>query len=167
MSPMPSYNMDDVMATPERLSPSPLLSPGEILSPREVTSPGEAERVVPVDHVEDVINRVIGDVRRTLNNLRETREIPSAPPQEKERYITNADMENALQMMKLQIVTEIRLISCSSRSQNLTADFSFLCSSEARSLTPIIAMSLTNLAITKEKKDDLFSYKHQVIVTRN
>ena len=110
MSPMPSYNMDNVMATPERLSPSPLHSPGEILSPREVSSPGEAERVVPVDHVEDVINRVIVDVRHTLNNLRETREIPSVT-QEKERYITNADMENALQMMKLQIVTEIRFHS--------------------------------------------------------
>ena len=166
MSPMPSYNMDNVMATPERLSPSPLHSPGEIVSPREVSSPGEAERVVPVDHVEDVINRVIVDVRHTLHNLRETREKPSVP-QEKERYITNADMENALQMMKLQIVTEIRLLSCSLRSKKLTVDFSFLCSSEARSLTPIIAMSLTNLAITNEKKDDLFSYKHQVIVTRN
>ena len=116
MSPMPSYNMDNVMVTPERLSPSPLHSPGEILSPREISSPGAAERVVPVDHVEDVINRVIVDVRHTLNNLRETREIPSVQ-QEKERYITNADMENALQMMKLQIVTEIRFLSVQPKVQ--------------------------------------------------
>ena len=105
---MPSYNMDNVMATPERLSPSPMHTPREILSPREISSSGETERVVPVDHVEDVINRVLVDVRHTLNNLKETQEIHSAP-QDKERYITNADMENALQMMKLQIVTEIRL----------------------------------------------------------
>ena len=95
MSPMPSYNMDSVMATPERLSPSPMHSPGEILSPRELKSPGEAEKVVPVDHVEDVINRVL------------------VPPAQKEqdRYITKTDLENALQMMKLQLVTEIRSIS--------------------------------------------------------
>ena len=107
---MPSYNMDNVMATPERLSPSPMHSPGEILSPREINTTGEAERVVPVDHVEDVINRVLVDVRHTLNNLKETQEIHSAP-QDKERYITKNDMENALQMMKLQIITEIRLTS--------------------------------------------------------
>ena len=126
MSPMPSYNMDNVMATPERLSPSPMHSPGEILSPREINGTGEAERVVPVDHVEDVINRVLVDVRHTLDNLKETQELTSAP-QDKERYITNADMENALQMMKLQLVTEIRLMSFSSNNIKVPVMISLFC----------------------------------------
>ena len=171
MSPMPSYNMDNVMDNSERLSPSPretVYSPGEIISPRAfVKSPGgaresdaEAEKVVPVEHVENVINRVILDLRHTLNNLRETRGMPVSAPQE--RCITHADLENSLHMMKIQLITDIRFFLYTSSIDN---NLSFLLSSEARSLTPIIAMSLTNLAITNEKKDDLFSYKQQVIVT--
>ena len=101
MSPMLSYNMDN-----ERLSPSPVHSPGEILSPRVIIeSPGKAELVVPVEHVKDVINRVIGDFGHTLQRARKT---PS-PPKENGGYITSSDMENALKKMKLQIVQEIRL----------------------------------------------------------
>ena len=61
--------------------------------------------VVPVDHVKDVINRVIGDVG---HNLQRERKTPS-PPNENEGYITSSDMENAFKNMKLQIVQEIRL----------------------------------------------------------
>ena len=101
MSPMPSYNMDS-----ERLTPTPVHSPGEILSPRVIMkSPGKAEMVVLVDHVKDVINRVIGDVGHNLQRARKT---PSCPKL-KEGYITSSDMEKALKKMKLQIVQEIRL----------------------------------------------------------
>ena len=65
------------------------------------------EKVVPVDHVEEVINRVIVDLGHALYNLKEARyEVQEAPVQEK--CITHRDLERALQMMKLQIVTEIR-----------------------------------------------------------
>ena len=67
------------------------------------------EEVVPVDHVENVINRVILDLNQILANLKDTRQehLPPQPPPEN-RFITQADLERALQMMKLQIVTEIR-----------------------------------------------------------
>ena len=97
MSLMPGYKKD-----------SPVHSPGEILSPRVIITspgPGKAERVVPVDHVKDVINRVIGDVGQNLQKARKT---PSLP-KENEGYITSSGMENALKKMKLQIVQEIRL----------------------------------------------------------
>ena len=67
------------------------------------------EKVVPVDHVEEVINRVIVDLGHALYNLKEARyEVPDAPIQEK--CITHRDLERALQMMKLQLVTEIRQV---------------------------------------------------------
>ena len=101
MSPMPSYNMDS-----ERLTPTPVHSPGEILSPRVIMkSPGKAEMVVLVDHVKDVINRVVGDVGHNIQRARKT---PS-PPKENEGYITSSDMEKALRRMKLQIIQKIRL----------------------------------------------------------
>ena len=67
------------------------------------------EKVVPVDHVEEVINRVIVDLGHALYNLKEARyEVPDTPIQEK--CITHRDLERALQMMKLQLVTEIRQV---------------------------------------------------------
>ena len=96
-----SYKIDN-----ERLSPSPVHSPGEILSPRVIiTQEGKAELVVPVDHVKDVINRVVGDVGHNIQRARKT---PS-PPKENEGYITSSDMEKALRRMKLQIIQKIRL----------------------------------------------------------
>ena len=68
---------------------------------------GPTENVVPVDHVEEVINRVIVDLGHALYNLKEARyEVQDAPIPEK--CITHRDLERTLQMMKLQIVTEIR-----------------------------------------------------------
>ena len=58
---------------------------------------GPPENVVPVDHVEEVINRVMVDIEQVLHE--------SKGP---ERFITHEDLERSLQMMKLQIVTEIR-----------------------------------------------------------
>ena len=69
-----------------------------------------SEEVVPVDHVEHVINRVILDLTQILANLKDTRQeaFPPQPPEPDNRFITQADLERALQVMKLQIVTEIR-----------------------------------------------------------
>ena len=63
-------------------------------------SVGPSENVVPVDHVEEVINRVMEDIEQVLHE---------AKGPESERFITHEDLERSLQMMKLQIVTEIRL----------------------------------------------------------
>ena len=63
------------------------------------------EKVVPVDHVEEVINRVMVDLGHALYNLKEARYEDAPVP---EKCITHTDLERALQMMKLQIVTEIR-----------------------------------------------------------
>ena len=63
-------------------------------------SVGLSENVVPVDHVEEVINRVMEDIEQVLHG---------AKGPESERFITHKDLERSLQMMKLQIVTEIRL----------------------------------------------------------
>ena len=60
---------------------------------------GPSENVVPVDHVEEVINRVMVDIEQVLHESR-------GP----ETFITHEDLEKSLQMMKLQIVTEIRLM---------------------------------------------------------
>ena len=62
---------------------------------------GPSENVVPVDHVEEVINRVMVDIEQVLHE--------SKGP---ETFITHEDLEKSLQMMKLQIVTEIRLMLC-------------------------------------------------------
>ena len=59
---------------------------------------GPSENVVPVDHVEEVINRVMIDLEQVLYE-------PEGPER---MYITKEDLERSLQMMKLQIVTEIR-----------------------------------------------------------
>ena len=99
---------------------------------------GPSENVVPVDHVEEVINRVMLDLEQNLTE-------PEGPER---MFITKEDLERSLQMMKLQIVTEIRSALI---MRNILINFSvlFRCSSEVRSLTPLIAMSLTNLALTK------------------
>ena len=112
---------------------------------------GPSENVVPVDHVEEVINRVMVDLEQVLYE-------PEGPER---TYITKEDLERSLQMMKLQIVTEIR---SALRRRNVLINCSvlFRCSSEVRSLTPVIAMSLTNLALTNNQTEDLFSYKQQV-----
>ena len=60
------------------------------------------ENVVPVDHVEEVINRVIQELSQVLYNLKDSRSEAT------DKYITQADLDRALQIMKLQIVTEIR-----------------------------------------------------------
>ena len=60
---------------------------------------GPSENVVPVDHAEEVINRVMVDIEQVLHE--------SKGP---ETFITHEDLEKSLQMMKLQIVTEIRLM---------------------------------------------------------
>ena len=62
---------------------------------------GPSENVVPVDHVEEVINRVMVDIEQVLHE--------SKGP---ETFITHEDLEKSLQMMKLQIVTEIRSMLC-------------------------------------------------------
>ena len=62
---------------------------------------GPSENVVPVDHVEEVINRVMVDIEQVLHESR-------GP----ETFITHEDLEKSLQMMKLQIVTEIRSMLC-------------------------------------------------------
>ena len=62
------------------------------------TALGPSENVVPVDHVEEVINRVMVDLEQVLSD--------SEGPER--AYITKEDLERSLQMMKLQIVTEIR-----------------------------------------------------------
>ena len=59
---------------------------------------GPSENVVPVDHVEEVINRVMLDLEQVL----------SEPESPERTYITKEDLERSLQMMKLQIVTQIR-----------------------------------------------------------
>lgn len=112
---------------------------------------GPSENVVPVDHVEEVINRVMLDLEQNLTE-------PEGPER---MFITKEDLERSLQMMKLQIVTEIRSALI---MRNILINFSvlFRCSSEVRSLTPLIAMSLTNLALTNNPTEDLFSYKQQV-----
>ena len=61
---------------------------------------GPSENVVPVDHVEEVINRVMVDLEQVLHE-------PEGPER---TYITKEDLERSLQMMKLQIVTEIRSV---------------------------------------------------------
>ena len=60
------------------------------------------ENVVPVDHVEEVIDRVIQELSQVLYNLKDSRSEAT------DKYITQADLDRALQIMKLQIVTEIR-----------------------------------------------------------
>ena len=59
---------------------------------------GPSENVVPVDHVEEVINRVMLDLEQVL----------SEPESPERTYITKEDLERSLQIMKLQIVTQIR-----------------------------------------------------------
>ena len=112
---------------------------------------GPSENVVPVDHVEEVINRGMLDLEQNLYELEDP----------ERSFITKEDLERSLQMMKLQIVTEIRSALI---MRNILINFSvlFRCSSEVRSLTPLIAMSLTNLALTNNATEDLFSYKQQV-----
>ena len=62
---------------------------------------GPSEKVVPVDHVEEVINRVMVDIEQVLQESK-------GPGGSAETFITQEDLERSLQMMKLQIVTEIR-----------------------------------------------------------
>ena len=63
------------------------------------------QNVVPLDHVEAVLNRVIPDLEHALHAIQDN---SSQVTPTKERCITKNDLEQALAMMRLQMVTEIR-----------------------------------------------------------
>ena len=65
----------------------------------------EEHNVVPLDHVEAVLNRVIPDLEHALHAIQDNAN-PVSPAREK--CITKSDLEHALAMMRLQMVTEIR-----------------------------------------------------------
>ena len=65
----------------------------------------EEHNVVPLDHVEAVLSRVIPDLEHALHAIQDKNN-PVSPTREK--CITKSDLENALAMMRLQMVTEIR-----------------------------------------------------------
>ena len=65
----------------------------------------EEHNVVPLDHVEAVLNRVIPDLENALHTIQENSEKTSP---KRGKCITKQDLEQALAMMRLQMVTEIR-----------------------------------------------------------
>ena len=65
----------------------------------------EEHNVVPLGHIEAVLNRVIPDLEHALHAIQDNYS-PVSPAREK--CITKTDLEQALAMMRLQMVTEIR-----------------------------------------------------------
>ena len=78
---------------------------GNELSPVNNGELVEEQSVVPLDHVEAVLNRVIPDLEQALHAIQEN---SSQVTPARERCITKGDLEQALAMMRLQMVTEIR-----------------------------------------------------------
>ena len=83
---------------------SPLPSNNEFKEKSEVETSNE--RVVPVDYVEDLINKVIEDLEHVLDNMKETRIVDE--DFEEKYVVTKKDLERALNLMKLHFVTEIQ-----------------------------------------------------------
>ena len=67
----------------------------------------EAQNVVPLDHVEAVLSRVIPDLENALHRIQDTSSVVSRTPN-RDQFITKIDLENALALMRIQMVTEIR-----------------------------------------------------------